>query len=463
MQEKNEESGMNDWYRYIHKSFVFPLWSLWNGDNYKHEYKKIKSFCALPLISMENLQRSALRSVTCHAFENVYYYQSLFNKLGINPYDINTYEDFCQIPILTKKELRLNIELFIDANVDRDQLIKSGTGGTTDSPIPIYYDKARNKIKTAEMAYFREWFSWYPESKVAYLWGAPMDMPNMNSWKYCIRNKLLDRTLYLFASMLNDEVMGCYIKQLNHFKPDIIQAYSNPMYILAKFILQRGISIVKPKAIIVTAELCSPAQQKIIEEAFNCSVLSFYGAREAGYIAVQCAKEKNFHINTHGVFLEILRNNRPVKPGEIGDVVLTDLHNYTMPLIRYKIGDVASLDEKKCSCDCELPLLNFIAGRETDVFVTTDGDMIPGVSLCDRVVTDCSGFSQLQFIQSKPEEILVKIVKGDKYTKQDMGNLDNILDEYFHGKVKIIKNYVDDIPKDKSGKTRFCISHVPLP
>ena len=89
--------------------------------------------------------------------------------------------------------------------------------------------------------------------------------------------------------------------------------------------------------------------------------------------------------------------------------------------------------------------------------------MIPGVSLCDRVVTDCSGFSQLQFIQSKPEEILVKIVKGDKYTKQDMGNLDNILDEYFHGKVKIIKNYVDDIPKDKSGKTRFCISHVPLP
>jgi len=353
--------------------------------------------------------------------------------------------------------------MLIDAKVDKDKLIKSGTGGTTDSPIPIYYDQVRNRIKTAEMVYFREWFQWYPESKVAYLWGAPMDMPTINSWRFRIRSRLLERSLFLFASMLNDEVMNQYVQQLNNFKPEIIQAYSNPMYILAKFILRNKISIVQPKTIIVTAELCSPAQRKVIEEAFNCSVLSFYGAREAGYIAVQCERGKNFHINSHGVFLEILRNDKPVKPGEIGDVVLTDLHNYAMPLIRYKIGDIASLDDKRCSCGSELPVLNFMAGRETDVFVTHDGDMIPGVSLCDRVVTDCSGFAQLQFIQLRPEELHVKMVKGNKYTEQDMRNLDDILYEYFQGKIKIIKSYVDDIPKDKSGKTRFCLSHVPLP
>jgi len=454
---------MNDWYRYLHKSFVLPLWYLWSGVFYKHDYEKVKSFCALPSESMSSLQLLAIQSITCHAYENVPYYRSLFDKHGINPFDIQNYEDFCYIPVLTKKELRANPDMLIDAEVDKNKLIKSGTGGTTDSPIPIYYDQVRNRIKTAEMVFFREWFQWYPESKVAYLWGAPMDMPTMNSWRSRIRSRLLERTLFLFASMLNDEVMNQYVQQLNDFKPEIIQAYSNPMYILAKFILRKKLSIVQPKTIIVTAELCSPVQRKVIEEAFKCSVLSFYGAREAGYIAVQCGQEKNFHINSHGVFLEILRNNKPVKNGEIGDVVLTDLHNYAMPLIRYKIGDVASLDTKRCPCGSELPVLNFMAGRETDVFVTPDGDMIPGVSLCDRVVTDCSGFAQLQFIQLRQDELHIKMVKGNKYTEQDIINLDDILYEYFQGKIKIIKSYVDDIPKDKSGKTRFCLSYVPLP
>ena len=107
-------------------------------------------------------------------------------------------------------------------------------------------------------------------------------------------------------------------------------------------------------------------------------------------------------------------------------------------------------------------MLDFFAGRETDVFVTPNGDMIPGVSLCDRVVTDCTGFAQLQFIQDKQDELRIMMVKGAKYNDRDMIRLDQVLYEYFKGKLSVKKIFVNNIPKDKSGKTRFCISNVPI-
>ena len=89
--------------------------------------------------------------------------------------------------------------------------------------------------------------------------------------------------------------------------------------------------------------------------------------------------------------------------------------------------------------------------------------MIPGVSLCDRVIEDCKGIQQLQFVQNKIEELEVKIVKGNEYTEQDMRKLDEKLEAYFKGNFKIKKHFVNDIPREKSGKTRFCISNVPKP
>jgi phenylacetate-CoA ligase len=108
-----------------------------------------------------------------------------------------------------------------------------------------------------------------------------------------------------------------------------------------------------------------------------------------------------------------------------------------------------------------LPLLDFFAGRETDVFVTPDGDYVSGVSFVDRIIEDCRGIAQMQFVQDQADELLVKMVKGPDFSPADLEQLDYRLESYFKGKVKIIKQYVADIPREKSGKTRFCISNVP--
>ena len=447
-------------YAHIHKSVIRPLWDKYNNINYAQYYAAIAGISNASIKDIRQYQLAKLKKLLRHAEKNVPYYQELFRKAGIAVARINTWQDFKTIPLLEKAELRNNPQKFIDVQADVSQLIRSGTGGTTDSPIPIFYDRNRRNAKVAEMVFFRKWFSWHPESKVTYLWGAPGDFPKNDSLLAQIRNKYIDRCQFLPASLLNEQIMASYVDRINKFKPEIIQAYSNPAYLLARYILTHNKAVHRPKTLVVTAEPCYRPQRQTIKQAFDCPVTSFYGAREAGYIACECSQQQ-LHINSHGLFVEILKQRESARPHEIGDVVITDLLNFTMPLIRYKIGDMASIAAHPCDCGCELPRLNFFAGRETDVFVTPQGDLIPGVSLCDRVVKDCAGFAQLQFVQDRPDTLTVKMVKGGNFTQIDMRILDEAIAQYFQGKLKIEKIFVAEIPKEKSGKTRFCISKLP--
>jgi phenylacetate-CoA ligase len=212
--------------------------------------------------------------------------------------------------------------------------------------------------------------------------------------------------------------------------------------------------------VVLTAEPVLHDQREAIEEAFGCEVYSFYGCREAGYVGVECKEHNGYHINCFGLYLEIVVGEREANPGEIGSILLTDLHNADMPLIRYEIGDLGSYGDADCGCGSVLRKIDFFAGRETDVFVTSDGSLIPGVSLCDRVIEDCKGIQQLQFVQNDIDVLEVKIVKGPEFTERDMDELDNRIESYFRGKINVQKRFVEDIPKERSGKTRFCISNV---
>jgi phenylacetate-CoA ligase len=258
-------------------------------------------------------------------------------------------------------------------------------------------------------------------------------------------------------------IMDGYIRRINKFRPDILQAYPNPLHILSKYIIENNITIHRPKSIVTTAEPLLDGHRKVFKEAFGCEVFSFYGCREGGYVGVECREHNGYHINCSSLYLEFVSGGKPVKPNEIGSVVFTDLLNHDMPFIRYQIGDFGIPDDQSCSCGCPLPKMKFFAGRETDVFVTPQGQMIPGVSLCDRVIEDCRGIQQLQFVQNKIDQLEVKIVKGIEYNEEDMHKLDEKLEIYFKGNLKIIKDFVDDIPKEKSGKTRLCISNISKP
>lgn len=440
---------------------VKPLWLRLSGNNFLPLLGEIEQFHQLNLEKIREWQFDRIKLLVAHAYKNVPYYRSEWKSLGIEPEDITCLDDFKKMPVLTKQKIRDNPDMILSRASNKANLLKSGTGGTTDSPIIIFYDTKRKLYKEAEMCYFRKkWFFWNIGDKVAYLWGAPQDIPHAGGVKYKLRNLLIDRSLFLFSSLMNEEIMGDFVEKINRFQPDIIQGYSNPVYILAEYILKRNLSIHSPKSIVLTAEPCHPYQRKIIEKALKTEVFTFYGCREGGYVACECNHHNGYHINCSSIYMEFINEKGEVKPGELGDIVFTDLFNYDMPFIRYQIGDIGIPDSKNCVCGSPLPVMKFFAGRETDVFVCQDGSYVPGVSLCDRIIEDCRGIQQLQFIQNNIDELIVKIVKGTDYSDKDMVQLDSRLANYFKGRLVTKKIFVDNIPKEKSGKTRFCISNV---
>ena len=447
--------------KWLRTNVSIPLWLTYKGINYFPMLSFIKSFHKKSIDEIREYQFNRLKMVIENAYVNVPFYHDQWKKIGLEPSDIKSFEDFTKIPILTKNTIRNNTEQMFSRKSTKNQLIKSGTGGTTDSPIIIYYNRYRAKIKEAEMHYFREWFNWYIGNKIAYLWGAPQDIPDISHAKYRFINRVTFNKLYLFSSLMNKSTMKQFINKINQFKPDILQGYSNPVYILADFILKNHVKIHFPKSIVLTAEPCHPFQREIIEKAFGSEVFTFYGCREGGYVGCECHHHSGYHINCSSIYMEFITKKGQAKSGDLGDIVFTDLYNFDMPFIRYQIGDLGIPDENPCPCGSNLPLMKFFAGRETEVFITPDGSLVPGVSLCDRIIEDCEGVQQLQFIQEKIDELIVKIVKGPKYSDKDLNQLDNRLDNYFQGKLNIVKIFVDDIPKEKSGKTRFCISKVP--
>lgn len=450
-----------DLYSHINKYIVKPLWIKTRGNNYFPIIPAIKKLYSRQLEEIREYQFNMLRKLFEHAYNSVPLYRREWDDCGFSPQEFKSLDDIGKIPLLTKEKIRNNYDLLLAEGSKTKNLTISGTGGTTDSPIIIKYDKDRARIKDAEMHFFRGWWGWNLGSKVLGLWGAPQDIPNVKSLKYRTRNLFIDRFLIMFSSYMDTQTMNSFVARINKFRPEIIQGYSNALFILSLHIINNNIKAHSPKSVIVTAEPCSDYQRKIIKTAFKADIFSFYGSREGGYMGVECKAHNGYHINCYSLYLEFLNPENNLCAGnEMGKIVFTDLFNYDMPFIRYEIGDMGSPADKQCSCGSPLPLMNFLAGREADVFKMPNGSFVPGVALCDRITTDCKGIEQLQFIQEKIDHLHVKIVKGSDYTINDMMLLDQGLDNYFKGMLKITKEFVGSIPKAKSGKTRFCISKV---
>ena len=289
----------------INSNIIKPIWFKYQGNDYRFLLPKLSKLHNLKIGEIRKYQLERVKEVVSDAQKYVPFYRNKWKVLGLSSKRIDKLDDLSNIPILTKRELRSNISAFLSEKTDRSTLIESGTGGTTDSPIVLRYDKNRLLFKMAEMHYFRKWWRWDLGDKIAYLWGAPQDIPNIKSLKYRILNTIISRNLYLFAALMDEEIMDNFVRQINRFKPDILQAYSNPLYILAKYIIRNNIKIHSPKSIVTTAEPLLTEQRRAYKEAFGCDVFSFYGCREGGYVGIECSEHDGYHMNCSSLYIEL--------------------------------------------------------------------------------------------------------------------------------------------------------------
>ncbi|NLO11359.1 MAG: phenylacetate--CoA ligase family protein [Candidatus Cloacimonetes bacterium] len=212
--------------------------------------------------------------------------------------------------------------------------------------------------------------------------------------------------------------------------------------------------------IFTTAEMLLEVDRKSIEEAFACKIIDTYGCGDGMGGASQCALSQKYHINTETSIMEVLDKDLKTKtqPGDTGEIVLTSLHDYAMPLIRYAPSDQAIPSAAPCECGIKLPVLDKIVGRVSDVFYLPNGRVLNGLSIPFEGLID--KLSKFQIIHEKPHLIVIKLVVTPSFTAKDEQDIVTLLQHNAGEGIAIEVQIVDDIPLSAAGKHKYVISKV---
>lgn len=410
---------------------------------------------------IEQLQLDRLRTMLTHAYRHSPFYTKRLDEAGIVPASIQNFDDILNLPVLTKKDIQQSLDSLRARNYPVESLVPNKTGGSTGSPLQFYHDKDRLFSRKAATIRHNRWAGWDIGMKTASFWGHRQDIAGMASVGFTLRSIFLDRLAILDTSSITREKLAEFKTRLRSYRPGVYIAYANSMFLFARFLKEtNSTDHHRPKAIITSAEVLEPDQRSLIESVFECKVYDRYGSRETSVLASECDHHSGLHIGAEGFLMEFLREGRPAKPGETGKVVVTDLLNFGMPFIRYQIEDTGIPITESCGCGRGLPLMKMAGGRTTDFLVTPSGKIVSGASLTIYLIANTPGVAQAQLIQEKKDEVVFKIVRGEKFSDASLAFLAAEIPKYLGTDVKYQIEYVDTIPVESSGKYRFSISKV---
>lgn len=245
------------------------------------------------------------------------------------------------------------------------------------------------------------------------------------------------------------------INLLNFYDPDVIVSYPG----LLKTVVESRNLKIRPRLVFSTAEILGKDVRALIGKVLGARVIDSYGCVEAGDIAWECPYGyEGYHINMDSVVVEFVKGGENVAAGEDGEIVLTTLFNYAMPLIRYRIGDVGSFSDENCLCGITLPLMHSLKGRFNDFITLPDGRKLSPWFFWNSI--DLTGVAQFRIVQEKIDVIRVLLKVAENYEVEQMEKTIKELRKVFGGQVNVVVDIVDKLPRDTSGKMRSVISKI---
>lgn len=443
--------------------FTLPLHSWLISKETKIIYGILNQTQWLNSHKIAEMQNARLSRLIWHAFSNVPYYQNIFKLNGIHPNQIRTKEDLTKIPMLSKADVSesLYMDLFSIGHVKKE-MHKIATSGSTGQPFVTYADRRQLEMRFATTLRSLEWTGWKFGDRQLRLWHQRLGM----SWSQAFKERfdaLLLRRKFIPAFELTEIALEKLIQELNRYKPKLIDGYAESLNFLAMYLKKGGRLAFKPKAVMSSAQMLTSTTRTEIEDALGTKVFDKYGAREFSGIAYQCEFSDHHHVMDESYIVEILNDGKPAKPGETGEIVITDLNNYSVPLIRYRIGDLAvAVDNSEpCPCGRSLSQIGDIQGRTQAIVYCSNGRWLPGTFFAHFFKDYDNIVLHFQIIQEDRNSFGLKIVKGSQWNQKDWEELITDLRHYVGG-TQIQIEFVENIPLLKTGKRTPVISHLKI-
>jgi len=406
-----------------------------------------------------DFQWQELKKLLAHADTQVPYWKNIFAELKMTPENIRSYEDFLKLPIITKDDIRANHPQMIAKNF-LGKTWRKATGGSTGAPLQLDYTPESFDWRVAISKRGYGWTGCEDGMRQAWIWGVDIGDPTLFKRFKVSLHRWIFNMRYYNSFKFDDRQMRICLNSINQFKPEIIVGYTNPLYNFAYFVDQHDGIRFQPKSVIAASEKFHEYHREKLSQVFGCPVFNTYGCREFMLIAAECSEQKGLHLSVENLYIEIIREDGvSARPGEMGYVVITDLHNFGMPFVRYKIGDMAIASDRTCACGRGLPLIEDVVGRSMDMIRTLDGKVIPGIYF-PHLMKEFKGVKQFQVIQDALDKLMIKIVRTPDLKESDFETMKKEIFKIMGTKIQIDFQFVADIPLTQTGKYRVTVSNL---
>lgn len=437
-----------------HVSYPVISWYNGHGDLYRHlrELEKQQYFPTQRLLELQWLK---LKGMLHYAYEHTEYYRRRFDEYGIKPFDIKDFSDMVRVPLLTKDDIERNRERMVSDEYPRQKLVPSYSGGTSGKMVHFYYAKDCLAYKQAATIRCERWTGWDIGGKTLFIWPASQDYHHEVSVKMKLKNVLSTRMTMCPAASLDEQTIRRHIETIAKTSPDLIRGFPSPLTLIADYIIQNGLDSPSTCHIVSTGEPLFRARREKIETAFGAQVYDSYGAREVSLIGQECELHNGYHINMECNHLEFVRDGKHARPGEVADMVVTDLVNRGMPLIRYAIDDQGIASERTCACGRGLTLFEGIVGRDNDVLRSVTGAGVLPSALIMFMIEEGPEMSKMKIVQDRADHLRILLSGPPVPGESHFAYYRKVIYELFGHGMRFDFEVLDDIPNERSGKFRF--------
>lgn len=403
---------------------------------------------------LDAYQDEQLRSIIQHAYDEVPYYREVFDKRKLVPEDIRTVADLPKLPLLQKQTIRDRWQDLHARDFPKRRMVYHATGGTTGKALAFAADIDTQPWHFAVQWRHRGRFGCRFGDEFVVFSGknaVPLKQQGPPIWR---RNRPMHQT-YVTAHHLTERNMEPLVEYLQTREVAFYCGYPSALYLVAVYLLDHDIRLRHPLRMVSTnSETVLPHQRSALTKAFDCPVGDHYAATESCVYISECERN-TYHVDMEYAAVEFLEVEGA--PGDTCRIVGTGFHNPAMPLIRYDIGDLATIGQQACPCGRSAPTVERIDGRIESYLVTPEGRRLGRL---DWLFKDRSAVSEAQLLQDAIDHVTIKVVRSPNYATKDEDELLTDMREFMGTSIRIDVDYVDTIPREANGKFRQVISNV---
>jgi phenylacetate-CoA ligase len=418
-----------------------------------------------PLERIQELQTARLKLLIDHAYTHVPHYRTLMDARGLTPADIRNAYDLALLPVLTRQDVQQLGRRMIADNWPQELLRVAQTSGSTGTPLQFYStreDQADHGAARSIRA--MSWAGLNLGDRVAFIGQSHPSGPGHRQRLQAL-SYLLRRTVSIYDESLSDEGLPHLVRRLSKAHVTGTRSYPNVMALIAAFIRDNDLPVPEVSSIITGGAELLTHERALIRGVFGTEPHSDYSSFEAFEMACECRAHEGLHISAEDIVLEIVDDSgAPLPPGEEGRIVMTNLHNYGMPFIRYDMGDSGSMLAGTCPCKRTLPRLGALVGRKNRIITTRSGSRIFFGPLFLNHLAGL-GMRQYQIVQESVNDVVMRLIPPPDTPEDERLSLECRVLEMFRSRfgpeIALRVEFVERIEPSEAGKHVFMLSRVP--